>query len=119
LFGLLQVKHMLADFFFQTPFMLSGRGEYLHPGRALHAGVHLVGSVIAFLIVGAPLAVIAIIVVLEWVAHFHIDWAKARYSEAHALAPNQAVYWRAMGLDQGLHQLTYIAMVWAWVEMVQ
>ena len=117
LFGLLQIKHTLADYFLQTPIMLSGRGEYLHFGRALHAGVHLIGSAIAFAIVGTPLWIMAIIVLIEWVVHFHIDWAKARYSDTRELAPNQAAYWRAAGLDQWMHQMTYIAMVWTWVQL--
>jgi hypothetical protein len=49
------------------------------------------------------------------VVHFHIDWAKARYSDTHDLTPAQARFWQATGLDQALHQLTYVAMVWAWV----
>lgn len=115
LFCLLQIKHMLADYFLQTPSMLSGRGEYLHLGRALHAGVHVVGSLIALLIIGTPAWIIFVLVVFEWIVHFNIDWAKARYSDIKALTPEQAGFWRAAGVDQALHQLTYIAMVWAWV----
>lgn len=112
---LLQVKHMFADYFLQTPRMLSGRGEYWHMGRAQHAAVHSAGSTIAFLIVGASLPFTLVIVLLEWVIHFNIDWGKARYSDHKALAPTQAGFWRAAGVDQALHQFTYIAMVWAWI----
>lgn len=113
---LLQIKHMFADFYLQTPKMLSGRGEYLHMGRAQHAGVHVVGSVIVFLLFGAPLAFIAIVVALEWVAHFNIDYLKASYSDKKQLDPSQPAFWRAAGLDQFMHHLTYLAMVWAWVS---
>lgn len=112
---LLQIKHMFADFFLQTPKMLSGRGEYFHMGRAQHAGVHIVGSVIVFLLFGAPLTFILVIGALEWVVHFNIDFFKASYSDKKQLEPNQAAFWRAAGLDQCLHNLTYVAMVWAWV----
>ncbi len=112
---LLQIKHMFADFFLQTPKMLSGRGEYFHMGRAQHAGVHVVGSVIVFLLFGAPLTFILVIGALEWVVHFNIDFFKASYSDKKQLEPNQAAFWRAAGLDQCLHNLTYVAMVWAWV----
>ena len=115
LFGLLQVKHMFADYFMQTPKMLSGRGQYWHMGRAHHAAVHIIGSVLVFVLVGTPLMSILIICLLEGVIHFHIDWAKAKYSEAKALMPDQAGFWRAFGVDQTLHGLTYAAMVWAWV----
>lgn len=106
---------MLADYFLQTPSMLCGRSEYLHMDRAQHAGVHIAGSLIAFLIIGTSAWVILMLLVLEWIVHFNIDWAKARYSEAKALSPEQAGFWRAAGVDQALHQLTYVAMVWAWV----
>jgi len=115
LFSLLQVKHMLADYFLQTPRMLSGRGTYLHMGRAQHAAVHALLSLPAFLVFGADFGFALALVAAEWVVHFHIDWAKARYSEAQALNPAQALFWCAFGVDQTLHQLTYIAMVWAWI----
>ncbi len=112
---LLQIKHMFADYYLQTPKMLSGRGEYLHMGRAQHAAVHVVGSIVVFLIFGTPLAFILIIGALEWFIHFNIDYAKASYSDKKRLEPNQPAFWRAAGLDQLMHNLTYIAMAWAWV----
>lgn len=112
----LQVKHLFADFFLQTPKMLSGRCAYAHLGRAQHAGVHVIGSAVIFLLFGAPLDFILILAVLEWVVHFHIDFGKARFSERKKLTPQQAMFWQAMGSDQALHQLTYIAMAWAWVK---
>lgn len=115
---LLQVKHMFADFYLQTPKMLSGRGVYFHVGRAQHALVHVLGSVVVFLIFGAPLSFILVICALEWIIHFNIDFAKASYSDKKKLQPDQAAFWRAAGLDQFLHNLTYVAMVWAWVEFV-
>lgn len=112
---LLQIKHMFADYYLQTPKMLSGRGEYFHLGRAQHAAVHVAGSVIVFAAFGAPLLFILIVELLEWVIHFNIDFVKASYSDKKQLEPTQAAFWRAAGLDQCLHNLTYVAMVWAWV----
>lgn len=111
---LLQIKHMFADYFLQTPRMLSGRGEYLHLGRAQHAGVHALGSVVSLVLVGANTWFIIWIVVLEWIVHFNIDWGKARWSENRGYGPTHAGFWRAAGLDQALHHLTYVAMVWAY-----
>lgn len=112
----LQVKHMFADFFLQTPKMLSGRCAYMHVGRAQHAGVHVVGSIVVFGLFGAPLVFILVLALLEWVVHFHIDFGKARYSEVKRLTPQQAKFWQAMGADQAMHQLTYIVMAWAWIK---
>lgn len=116
LFALLETKHMFADYFLQTPWMLSGRGEYMHPGRAAHAGVHVVGSILVFLIVGAPIGFILVAAVLEWVIHFNIDFWKASMSDKMKLAPTDAGFWRAAGFDQWLHHMTYVAMTWGWVK---
>lgn len=111
---LLQVKHMFADFFMQTPRMLMGRGIYLHLGRVQHAAIHAGFSALSFLVLGAPIAFVIWLCVLEGVVHFHIDYFKGRYSEDRKQRPDQAAYWRAFGADQALHQLTYIAMLGLW-----
>lgn len=113
---LLQVKHMFADYFLQTPKMLCGRSAYFHMGRAQHAGIHALGSAIALLIVGSHVWVLFALIAVEWVLHFHIDWGKARYSAVKGHGPNEAGYWRANGFDQALHQLTYVGMAWAWAN---
>ena len=116
LIALLLIKHMFADYFLQTPRMLTGRGTYLHMGRAQHAAIHALLSVPCLLVVGATLPFTVVLVAIEWGVHFHIDWGKARYSEARALNPSQAHFWQAFGVDQTIHALTYVAMVWAWLE---
>lgn len=113
---LLQIKHMFADYFLQTPKMLSGRGEYWHMGRAQHACVHIIGSALVFLLIGTNPIFIIFIALAEWFVHFNIDWGKARYSETKGFDPSEAGYWRANGLDQALHHFTYLAMAWLWVE---
>lgn len=114
LLTLLQVKHLFADFFLQTPRMLSNREVYLHFGRAEHALLHSVLSFLAMMIVGAPLLFSATLAALELVLHYHIDWLKGRHSEIQQHTPADAGFWRAFGTDQLAHQLTYVAMIWAW-----
>lgn len=111
---LLQIKHMFADFYLQTPRMLAARDVYLHFGRAQHAGLHALGSAAALLVVGATLPLLIMIIAAEWVAHYHIDWGKGWYSTLKQHAPTEPAFWRAIGCDQALHQLTYVAMIWAW-----
>ena len=106
---------MFADYFLQTKIMLDGRDQYVHFGRFLHAGVHAVGSIIVFVIVGAPFAFILPLVIAELIVHYHIDWWKGRHTSDQQLTPADAAYWRASGVDQALHQLTYVAMVWLWL----
>ncbi|MFK7836819.1 MAG: DUF3307 domain-containing protein [Sulfitobacter sp.] len=114
LLTLLQVKHLFADFFLQTPRMLAGRNEYIHVGRMQHAGLHAVFSLAVVSVVGAPLGFSIILCLIEFVVHYHIDWAKGRHSQMTQYTPNDPGYWRAFGVDQLMHQLTYVAMLWAW-----
>jgi hypothetical protein len=111
---LLQVKHMFADFFMQTPRMLSARSVYLHIGRVQHAGVHAILSALVFIIIGAPFFFVVVLCIFEGVLHFHIDFAKGCHSDKAGHGPDKPAYWRAFGVDQTLHQLTYVAMIWVW-----
>ncbi|MGD9293815.1 MAG: DUF3307 domain-containing protein [Roseobacter sp.] len=115
---LLQAKHMFADYFLQTKIMLDGRETYIHLGRFLHAGVHAAGSTIAFMLVGTPFSFILPVVLIEGVAHYHIDWLKGKFTADQRLTPADAAFWRATGVDQALHQFTYVVMIWAWLMMV-
>lgn len=109
---------MFADYFLQTKSMLDGRETYIHFGRFLHAGIHVVGSTIAFFLVGSPFSFILPVVLMEWVVHYHIDWLKGKYTADQQLTPADAAFWRAAGVDQALHQLTYVVMIWAWLVFV-
>ena len=115
---LLQVKHLFADYFLQTPMMLRDRGKYLHIGRVAHVLVHAAGSLVAFAVVGAPLPVMIGIVLIEAVLHFHIDYGKGRWSDFAQDGPSDASYWRAHGVDQAAHQLTYVGMAVGWALAV-
>lgn len=111
---LLQVKHLFGDFFLQSQRMLTHREIYLHLGRGQHACLHAALSCACFLIVGAPVGLAITLSVVEFFAHYHIDFIKGRYSALSSQTPADAGFWRAFGVDQLAHQLTYIAMIWAW-----
>lgn len=109
---LLQAKHLFADFYLQTPTMLADRGMYMHPGRASHCLVHSAGSALAMAVMGLPWDLVALVVFAEWLVHFHIDFGKGVWSRRKRHGPGEASYWRAFGVDQFLHQITYVAMLW-------
>jgi len=48
--ALFSVKHIIADFFLQFGWMLSGRAAYLHMGRLTHASIHALGTAIVLAI---------------------------------------------------------------------
>jgi hypothetical protein len=112
----LQFKHFIADFVLQTPYQFLNKGKYGHPGGFLHAGIHAVGSMFAFLFIQPTLMVGIAVVVLEFIAHYHIDWLKERTTRVRQWSFPQSEFWWTFGADQAAHQATYvvIAGVLAW-----
>ena len=54
---LLQLKHVLADFFLQSKFMLTDHWRYFHAGRAVHCLIHAaITAVVLVLMPTAPAA---------------------------------------------------------------
>lgn len=107
------VKHCICDFFLQTPYQYRNKGIYMHPGGMLHAGLHGLGSLAAFLVCGALGGVAIIAVLVEVVVHYHIDWGKVNLVKRYGMLPEHKTYWWVFGLDQMLHYLTNVAMIWA------
>lgn len=108
----LQLKHFVCDFLLQTPYQLRNKGTYGHPGGILHAGIHAVGTLPALFILGAGPGMIAAVIVAEFVVHYHADWGKEQFGRRMKLTPANALFWQALGFDQLVHQLTYVAIVW-------
>ena len=107
----LQVKHFVADYLLQPKWVLGGKGDMMRLGGYVHAGIHAIGSVPAYLIGGLVLSGILMLVVAEFVIHYAIDFAKADLSKRSRFGPDAAMYWAMHGFDQFMHQLTYIGLV--------
>lgn len=107
----LQFKHFVADFVLQTPYQFLNKGKYGHPGGVMHAGVHALGSTLAFLVIRPSLALGAVVVIGEFIAHYHIDWLKERTVKVNQWVFPQSEFWWTFGADQALHQVTYVAIV--------
>ena len=110
LLALLLVKHCLCDFVFQTPWQLSQKGTYGSPGGLVHAGSHVTGTFIALLAVMPSPSVILTVLVAEFVVHYHIDWVKEQVVRRCEIREG-ARFWNAIGVDQLLHNLTYLAIL--------
>lgn len=105
----LQVKHFICDYQLQTLYQLKNKGRYGHPGGIIHSGLHVVGTAAIFLVVTpTPWLGIAILTG-EFLIHYHVDWAKDNWIRQRGYTPADGAFWRAIGFDQFLHQLTYIA----------
>lgn len=106
-----QIKHFLADFVLQNSNQIRNKGVYLHPAGLIHAGIHMVGSIPALLILTrAPLPIV-VLLLAEFAFHYHADWTKVQIDSRLRLNDQNSLYWAIFGADQLVHQLTYIAMI--------
>jgi hypothetical protein len=115
--AILQLKHLVCDFFLQTSNQIQNKGKYGHPGGLIHSGIHILGTLPVFLVYPVSLTTGAIIIAAEFLAHYHIDWLKNVIGDHYGWTTRDTAYWWAFGTDQFLHQLTYIVMVLVFVLM--
>lgn len=110
--GVLMLKHTAADFFLQTKYQYCNKGTYGHPGGLLHSAIHIALTSLVYLVI-APVSLLlaAAIAVGEFVVHYHVDWAKEQFTSRSGYTPQTARFWHALGVDQLLHGLTYLAIV--------
>jgi hypothetical protein len=106
-----QIKHFICDFVLQTQFQIRNKGTYGHLAGFAHAGTHALGSIPALLILGAAPLTIAILLLGEFVVHYHVDWYKAHFDRGRSEVQDN-LYWIVFGVDQLVHQLTYVAMIY-------
>lgn len=114
-FGLLiglQIKHYLADYFLQPGWMLAGKGDFFQIGGYAHAGLHAVLSLGILLVMGAPIGLAIAISAAEFVIHYVLDYAKVVYSRDVDIDSRPRRFWVLHGIDQLLHQLTYLVIVY-------
>ena len=113
LLALFGVKHFICDFLLQYPYMLAQKGSYGAIGGIAHAITHAVGTLIVLVLVlpwGLSAHIAALILsIFDGVAHYHIDWAKQQLNKGLTVADR--MFWVWFGADQGLHYLTYIAII--------
>ena len=110
LFALLLVKHFICDFVLQSKWQVHQKGIYGAPGGIVHSAIHVAGTLVALIAVMTPISVIVPVLIAEYVIHYHIDWGKEQVVRAFDWREG-ARFWNAIGFDQLLHGLTYLAIV--------
>lgn len=107
-FGL---KHFIVDFPLQKPYQFLNKGTYGHPGGILHSGLHGIGTILV-LWPYADLLWVLMMAVFDFVAHYHIDWAKVKINSKFKWESNKnEEFWVLLGFDQFLHWLTYCVII--------
>jgi hypothetical protein len=109
----LLIKHLLADFILQTANQRREKGTYGAWGGLTHSLTHIVFTAPVFLILDRlDVLTMATVLMGEFVLHYHIDWSKEQLVRRNNWQPHGTAFWWALGTDQLLHALTYIAIVW-------
>ena len=110
--AVLLFKHAVADFYLQTAYQYSNKGKYGHPGGILHAGIHTALTPVVYLVLVPGSLVLASAIALgEFLLHYHIDWVKEQVTLRNGWTAQDRGFWYALGTDQFLHGLTYLAIV--------
>ena len=112
---LLQVKHLLVDWLFQTQTEIKEKGTYGMFGGVLHSGEHALGTLFVCMMF-TPLAIY--MAVADFILHYHIDWLKSNATVWFKATPADKSYWFLMGADQTLHQLTHLLLAYLTVGIV-
>ena len=113
--AILLAKHCVCDFMIQGRYQLDNKHKYGHPGGLLHAGLHILGTLPALVLTGPTPVTAGAVLAGEFVAHYHIDWAKDQLLRRTGWVYTDGRYWSVFGLDQLAHGLVYVGMVWVLV----
>jgi hypothetical protein len=108
---LLQLKHLVIDWLWQTPYELANKGTYLHMGGQQHAVKHAFFSAVCFVFYTNPVSCFGVFF-MDFLVHYHIDWAKVQLTQRTGWTASDPGFWWLTGVDQWCHQATYLALVW-------
>lgn len=109
----LMLKHALADFVLQTESQRREKGLYGARGGFTHAGTHILLTAPVFLLL-PPVGTMALaLLAAEFALHYHIDFVKEQLVRRNGWTSHDTPFWWAIGIDQLMHGLTYVGIVWA------
>lgn len=109
---LFQIKHYLADYIFQTEYMLQKfkPGWDFIPPLAAHCAVHACFTLLIVAVFSPHLALL--LALFDFIVHFAMDRIKASPRMLGRFNPQQAAFWNSLGLDQMVHHFTHYAIIY-------
>ena len=110
------LKHTIADYFTQYSWMIKDKGTYGAWGGLAHAGWHglLTFSILVYVPIVFQYAVLCALA--DMIIHYHVDYVKSNFWKSKNLTPMDQQYWIAHGVDQLLHLLTYVGIIYVCVS---
>jgi len=113
-----QIKHLLADYYWQFPYMYLNKGAksgWFEP-LLLHAGVHAgtTSMIISVYFIWNEVTptlehklLLFGVVVFDLVTHFVTD----RWKATRGHSPDESIFWTDLGIDQMVHHIVGIIIV--------
>lgn len=110
LFFLLLCKHAIADLALQSRLTNGTKTDLRTPRLWTHCLDHAILTFfVTLLVVGVVNAVW--LSLLDFVAHFAIDYIKSMHHKRNNIATGKGKYWTYAAVDQIAHYATYLALV--------
>ncbi|MBC8342497.1 MAG: DUF3307 domain-containing protein [Bacteroidetes bacterium] len=119
-------KHLIFDWWLQPAWMAFEKHDMRKKGGYVHAGLNVVGSVlaiytfpfVAIVVFGLelptstiPLAVIGLLLLGEFVSHYLMDFTKMNVSRKMGWKCNEhQAFWNWTGFDQWFHMMYLVFM---------
>ena len=98
----------MVDFFLQPPYMWQNKGTYGHLGGLTHSAFHAVVTMFILGLFYPGFWAIAVLGLLEFIIHYHMDWFKMWYTKLRGFTPETEPFWVWLGIDQFVHSATYL-----------
>jgi hypothetical protein len=112
LLALLFIKHWYIDFVNQSNEEVAGKGIYGNAAGLMHSIKHGFATfLIMWLFIAEPMLAV-VIGFIDFVLHYHIDWAKMNINKRWNYTIDKPAFWAWLGADQLAHSLTYLGLVW-------
>lgn len=102
------VKHLMADFALQNPWMAENKYLPFHIAGWIHAFIHGVGTFLVLSFAPITMTMMVSLSILDMMVHHAIDLSKMNITRAFSLTPKDWTFWLFIGIDQMLHYLTYL-----------
>jgi hypothetical protein len=115
----LEIKHFFADYVLQSGWMIRGKLSLSHAGGYVHAAIHVAGTAAILKIAALPASIIILVAIAEFIVHFVLDFGKARIGKNISSSKRPHLFWMMIGLDQLLHHLTYVAIIFVVVAQME
>jgi len=122
---LFQIKHLVADYYLQFPYMYMNKGQETGWVKPLvdHAGVHALFTMVIVALfmfnvnpemsTRSAFAIIGSTMLFDFVTHFATDRWKAKKKDG----PDTSAFWYSLGIDQMVHHTVGVLIVF-WITQV-